>query len=83
MASAGVSGLNQSLAFFTLNWLIELIIETATYELSEYTSSFDGFPVKDIILSSWFRVEFPGNIGLPIKTYPKMQPILQISADRS
>lgn len=56
-------------------------MDTATSEFSEYISSLLGFPVKEIILYNWFNVEFPGNIGFPIKIYPRMQPTLQISAD--
>ena len=59
------------------------IIEIATSEFSEYTSSLDGLPVKDNILSNWFKVEFPGNIGFPINISPKIHPILQTSADLS
>jgi hypothetical protein len=62
-----VSGLNQSFIFFTLNCVIDDIIDTATYEFKEYMSYFDGFPVNDIIRYSWFNVELPGNIGLPIR----------------
>ena len=63
--------------------LIDPIMEMATSEFSEYTSSFDGFPVNDNILSNWFRVEFPGNIGFPSKISPKMHPMLHMSADLS
>ncbi len=75
--------MNQSLMFLTLNWVIELIIDIATYEFKEYMSYLEGLPVKEMIRSSWLRVEFPGNIGLPNRTSPKMQPMLQISADFS
>jgi hypothetical protein len=44
-------------------------------------SYFEGLPANEIILSNWFNVELPGNIGLPINISPKMHPILQISAD--
>jgi hypothetical protein len=44
-------------------------------------SSLLGLPVNEIILYNWFNVEFPGNIGFPIKISPRMHPILQISAD--
>ena len=78
-----MSGLNQSFMFFTLNWVIEDIIDIATSEFREYMSYFEGLPVNDIIRYSWFNVEFPGNIGLPINISPNMHPILHISADFS
>ena len=37
--------------------------------------------MKEIIFSIWLSVEFPGNIGFPIRIYAKMHPTLQISAD--
>lgn len=46
----------------------------------ESMSYFDGFPVNEMILSSWFKVEFPGKNGFPVNIYAKMQPMLQTSA---
>lgn len=61
--------------------MIDAIIEIATYEFKDRISSLEGFPVNDIILYSWFNVELPGNIGFPMIIYPRIQPILHISAD--
>jgi hypothetical protein len=83
MPSAAVSGLNQSLILLTLNWLIELIIDTATSEFRENMSYFEGFPVNDMILYNWLSVELPGKIGFPISISARMHPMLQISADFS
>lgn len=83
IAYLGVSGLNHYFIDFVLNWFIEFIIVSAVSEFKDKISYLLGFPVKDIILSNWFSVEFPGNIGFPINNSPNMHPILQISADLS
>ena len=49
MASEGVSFLNHSFTVLTLMKLIDPIIELATSEFKEFTSSFEGFPVKERI----------------------------------
>jgi hypothetical protein len=44
------------------------------------TSDLLGLPVKDTILYSWFKVEFPGRNGLPKSISAKIHPMLQTSA---
>jgi hypothetical protein len=48
-------------------------------DLMASMSSGVGLPVTSMILSSWFMVEVPGNIGFPPSNSPKMQPIDHIS----
>ena len=60
--------------------VIESIMGCATSEFNEFMSSFLGLPVNERILSSWFRVEFPGIIGFPDSSYANIQPILHTSA---
>lgn len=43
------------------------------------TSSDVGVPSRSIIISTWFIVDVPGNIALPIIISPRMHPILHIS----
>ena len=75
-----MSDLNQSRKGFTLKFVIDSIMGSATSEPREITSSRFGLPVKDKIRSSWFSVEFPGKNGLPKSSSARMQPILQMSA---
>lgn len=82
-ASVGISLLNHYLRDFGLVNVNDSIIVKATSLLSDYMSFLDGFPTNERILYSWFNVEFPGKIGLPISSSAKMHPILQISADFS
>ena len=39
----------------------------------------DGFPSSSRILSTWFKVEFPGKMAFPKYIQPKMHPIDQMS----
>jgi hypothetical protein len=42
-------------------------------------SSTDGTPVNPKMRSSWFIVDFPGNMGRPVRSSPRMQPQLHMS----
>lgn len=75
--------MNHSLKGLGLGIVSDSIIVKATSLLSDYTSLLDGFPTKDTILSSWFKVEFPGKRGFPSRSSARMHPIDQISADFS
>jgi hypothetical protein len=66
---------------FCLEKLACSIIVAALSALRDYSSDRLGLPVKEIILSIWFKVELPGKIGFPISISAKIQPMLQTSAD--
>ena len=54
-------------------------IVVASEDLIDSISFLQGMPVISRIRSSWFRVEVPGNIGLPYSSSAKMQPSDHIS----
>ena len=62
--------------FFMFNWFIRF---SATSLFSELMFYCEGIPVNSAIFSIWFRVDSPGNIGLPISNSAIMHPTLHTS----
>ncbi len=54
--------------------LVEEIMFAAKGDSIDSMSFCDGLPISSRIRSIWFSVEFPGNVDLPIISYPKMHP---------
>jgi len=50
-------------AFDAAGTLIYLIMDFDTSDYSDSISYSEGYPVKRQILSTWSKVEFPGNNG--------------------
>ena len=78
MASSEAVG-NMSLSFLGLVAGKLSSIVWASGLLMDSTSSTLGLPVTSMTLSSWLRVDVPGNTGFPRSNSAKMHPILHIS----
>lgn len=57
--------------------LHDSIMVAAKGDWMESRSSADGLPVSSMMRSSWFMVEEPGKMGLPVSSSPRMQPAAQ------
>lgn len=71
-------GKNDSNDFFFGILVLEMIL-AANGDSMDSISFCDGLPISSKILSIWFKVEFPGNVDLPIINSPKMHPTDHIS----
>ena len=72
--------------FGTISFLFNFLILARMSSISLPKSVFRDFksdrlggPVHVNTLYIWFKVEFPGNIGLPFRIYPSKQPKLHTS----
>jgi hypothetical protein len=57
--------------------LHDSIMVAAKGDWMDSRSSADGLPVSSMMRSSWFIVEEPGKMGLPVSSSPRMQPAWQ------